>query len=36
MVGMCSSSEPLKEKTKEYEDKFTKNVYGETNTVKIL
>jgi hypothetical protein len=35
MVGMCSSSEPLKEKTKEYEDKLTTNVYGEPNTVNI-
>ncbi len=35
MVGMCTSSEPLKEKTKEYEDKLTTNVYGEPNTVNI-
>ena len=35
MVGMCTSSEPLKEKTKEYEDKLTMNVYGEPNTVNI-
>ena len=35
MVGMCSSSEPLKEKTKEYEEQLTTNVYGEPNTVNI-
>ncbi len=35
MVGMCTSSEQLKEKTKEYEDKLTTNVYGEPNTVNI-
>jgi hypothetical protein len=35
IVGMCSSSEPLKEKTKEYEEQLTTNVYGEPNTVNI-
>ncbi len=35
MVGMCSSSEPLKEKTKEYEEQLTTNIYGEPNTVNI-
>ena len=35
IVGMCSSSEPLKEKTKEYEEQLTTNVYGDPNTVNI-
>lgn len=35
MVGMCGSSTPLKEKTKEFEEKLTTNVYGEPNTVNI-
>lgn len=36
MVGMCKSSEPLKLKNKEYEEKFTTNVLGEPNTVNIV
>jgi hypothetical protein len=36
MVGMCKSSEPLKIKNKEYEEQFTTNIYGETNTVNIV
>jgi hypothetical protein len=35
MVGMCGSSTPLKEKTKEFEEQLTTNVYGEPNTVNI-
>ena len=35
MVGMCGSSDPLKEKTKEYQEQLTTNVYGEPNTVNI-
>ena len=35
MVGMCGSSTPLKEKTKEYEEQLTTNVYGEPNSVNI-
>jgi hypothetical protein len=36
MVGMCKSSEPLKVKSKEHEEKFTTNVLGEPNTVNIV
>lgn len=35
MVGMCGSSDQLKEKTKEYQEQLTTNVYGEPNTVNI-
>lgn len=35
MVGMCGSSTPLKEKTKEYQEQLTTNLYGEPNTVNI-
>jgi hypothetical protein len=36
IVGMCKSSEPLKVKSKEHEEKFTTNVLGEPNTVNIV